>query len=194
MHDVWDLRTVDDMKYQGSVLLDNYLGNQDMPQRPFFLGGIPGRKPSGHILWINGMFAVAVDGGKAIIQHLGIVIVQNLDDIPERTDQQHLIQMGCLTAAMVPVPMTAFPQRVVIGGGVPILPPIAVATVGAEDLIGEQGEGRTVPIRVLQPILHLHEHHFGYDAWVAVLNEVTGQFAVIDPLFVGDVIGNICFL
>ena len=29
---------------------------------------------------------VAVDGGKAILPHLGIVIIQNLDDIPERID------------------------------------------------------------------------------------------------------------
>lgn len=75
-----------------------------------------------------------------------------------------------------------------------MLPSIAVAAVGAEDLVGEQSEGRTVPIRVLQPILHLYEHRFGYDAWVAVFNEVAGQFAVIDPLFVGDMVGNICFL
>ena len=72
-----------------------------MPQRPFFLGGIPGRKPSGHILWINGMFAVAVNGGDAILQHLGIVIIQNLDDIPERADQQNFIQMRCLATTMV---------------------------------------------------------------------------------------------
>ena len=47
---------------------------------------------------------------------------------------------------------------------------------------------------MLQPILHLQEHRFGYDAWVAVLDEVAGQFTVIDPTFVGDVVDNICFL
>ena len=101
---------------------------------------------------------------------------------------------GCLAIAVVKVLAIAFPHRVIIGGGMPILPPIAVAAVGAEDLVGKQGERRTVPIRMLQPILHLQEHRFGYDAWVAVFNEIAGQLAVIDPLFVGDMIGNICFL
>ena len=87
MHDVWNLRTVDGMKHQGAVWFNNYFGYQDMPQRTFFLGGIPGGEPGWHILRGNGIFAVAVDGGKAIIQHLGIVIVQNLDDISERIDQ-----------------------------------------------------------------------------------------------------------
>ena len=32
LHDVWNLRTVDDMKYQGAVWLDNYLGDQNMPK------------------------------------------------------------------------------------------------------------------------------------------------------------------
>ena len=137
---------------------------------------------------------MAVDGGKAVLQYLGIVIVQNLDDTPEGADQQHLIKMGCLAITMMPMSMTAFPHWVVVGGGVPILPPIAVATVGTEDLIGEQCEGRTVPIRMLQPILYLQKYRLGYDAGVAVFDEVAGQFAVIDPLLVGDVIGNICFL
>ena len=83
---------------------------------------------------------MAVDGGKAIIQHLGIVIVQDLDDIPECTNQQYLIQMGCLATSMMPVPVTAFPHRIIIGGGMPVLSPIAVATVSADDLIGKQGE------------------------------------------------------
>ena len=75
------------MKYQGAVRLDYYLGDQNMPQRPFFLGGIPTGKPGRHILLGNGIFAVAVDSGKAILQHLGIVIVQDLNDIPECTNQ-----------------------------------------------------------------------------------------------------------
>ena len=45
LHDVWDLCAVDDMKYQGAVWLDNYLGDQDMPQGSFFLGWIPGWRP-----------------------------------------------------------------------------------------------------------------------------------------------------
>lgn len=117
---------------------------------------------------------MAADSGQAVFQYLGIVVVQNLDDIPEYTNQQNLVQMWCLATSMMPVPMTAFPHRVVIGGGVSILPSIAVAAVGAVDLIGEQCEGRTVPVRMLQPILYLHEHRFGYDAWVAVLNEIAG--------------------
>ena len=27
LHDVWNLRTVDDMKYQGTIWLDNYFGD-----------------------------------------------------------------------------------------------------------------------------------------------------------------------
>ena len=81
--------------------------------------------------------------------------------------------MGCLATATIPVLMAAFPHRVVVGGGMPILSPIAVAAVGAEDLIGEQGEGRTVPIRMLQPILYLQKYRLGYDAGVAVFDEVT---------------------
>ena len=72
-----------------------------------------------------------------------------MDDISECADQQHLIQMGCLATTARPVLMAASPHRVVVGCGVPILPPVAVAAVGAEDLVGEQGEGRTVPIRML---------------------------------------------
>ena len=41
LHDVWNLRTVDDMKYQSAVGLYNYLGDQDMPQGSFLLGWIP---------------------------------------------------------------------------------------------------------------------------------------------------------
>lgn len=181
------------MEHQGAVGVDNHLGDQDMPQRPFFLGGIPCGKPGWHILRGNGVLAVAVDGGKAILQNLGIVIVQNLDDIPERADQQHLIQMGCLAIAVVQMLVVAFPYWVVIGGGVPVLPSISAATVGAADLIGEQGEGRTVPVRVSQSILHLYEHRFGNNARVSVLDKVTGQFSVIDPFFVGDMVGDICF-
>ena len=194
LHDVWNLRTVDDMKYQGTVWLDNDLWDQNMPQGAFFLGGIPSREPGRYILLGYGIFAVAVDSAQAILQDLGIVVIQNLDDIPERADQQHLIQMGRLTAAMVPVPMTAFPHRVVIGGGVPILPPIAVAAVSADDLVGKQGEGRTVPIRMLQPILYFQEYRLGHDAWVAILNEVAGQFAVVDPFLMSDVVSDICLL
>ena len=40
-------------------------------------------------------------------------------------------------------------------------------------------------------MLHLQEHRFGYDAWMAVLDEVAGQLAVIDPLLMGDVVGDI---
>ena len=101
------------------------------------MGGVSGREPRGNVLIGNRLLAVAVGGGKAIPDYLRIVIVQNLDDIPEYTDQQHFIQMGCLATAMMPVPMSAFPNWVVVGGGVPILPPIAVAAVGAADLIGE---------------------------------------------------------
>ena len=45
---------------------------------------------------------MAADGGQAVLQHLGVVIVQNLNDIAECADQQHLIQMGCLATAMIP--------------------------------------------------------------------------------------------
>ena len=76
----------------------------------------------------------------------------------------------------------------------PILPPIAMAAVSTEYLIGKQGEGRTVPFRMLQPILYLHEYHFGHDTWVAVLNKIAGQFAVIDPLLMGDVVSDIRLL
>ena len=82
--------------------------------------------------------------------------------------------MGRLTATVMQILMIAFLHRIVIGSGMPILPPIAVAAVGAEDLIGEQGEGRTVPIRMLQPILYLQKYRLGYDAGVAVFDEVTG--------------------
>ena len=47
---------------------------------------------------------------------------------------------------------------------------------------------------MLQPILHLHKHRFGYDTWVAVFDKVAGQFAVVDPFLMGDVIDDICFL
>ena len=80
---------------------------------------------------------MAADRGQAVLQHLGIVIIQNLDDIPERADQQHLIQMGCLATTMVQMLMVAFPHRVVVGCGVPILPPIAVTAVTTEDLVGK---------------------------------------------------------
>ena len=80
---------------------------------------------------------MAADRGQTVLQHLGVVIVQDLDDIPEGTDQQHLIQMGCLATAAIPVLMAAFPHRGVIGGGVSILLPIAVATIGADNLICE---------------------------------------------------------
>ena len=140
MHDVWDLRTVDDMKYQGAIWLDNYLGDQDMPQGSFFLGWIPGWRPWWHIICCDGILAVAADRGQTVLQHLGIVIVQNLDDIPERADQQNFIQMGCMASTMMPMPMTAFPHRIIIGGGMPVLSPIAVATVSTDDLIGKQGE------------------------------------------------------
>ena len=50
LHDVWDLRTVDDMKYQSSVWLDNHLWNQNVPQRSFLLGWIPGWKPGWYII------------------------------------------------------------------------------------------------------------------------------------------------
>lgn len=87
MHDVWDLCTVNDMKQQGAIRIDNYLWDQNMPQRTFLLGRIPGGEPGWHVLWGNGMLAVAIDRTEAVLQHLGIVIVQNLDDIPERADQ-----------------------------------------------------------------------------------------------------------
>ena len=83
---------------------------------------------------------MAADRGKAILQYLGIVVIQNLDDIPEGADQQNFIQMGCMAITMMPMPMTAFPHRIIIGGGMPVLSPIAVATVSADDLIGKQGE------------------------------------------------------
>ena len=137
LHDIWNLRAVDDMKYQGTALLDNYFWNQNMPQRPFFLGGISCGKPGWHILFSKGMLAVAVDGGNTILQHLGIVVIQNLDDIPERADQQHFIHMGCLAIAVVKVPVITFPHRIVICGGMPIQPSVSAATVGAADLVGE---------------------------------------------------------
>ena len=125
------------MKYQGAVRLDYYLRDQNMPQRPFFLGGIPSGEPGRYILLGNGIFAIVADRGQAVLQHLGIVIIQNLDNIPERADQQHLIQMGRLTAAVVPVPVATFPHRVIVGGGMPILPTVTVSAVGTEDLVGE---------------------------------------------------------
>ena len=69
LHDVWNLRTVDDMKHQSAIGLYNYFWNQDMPQRPFFLGGIPSGEPGRYILLGNGIFAVVVNGGDAILQH-----------------------------------------------------------------------------------------------------------------------------
>ena len=80
---------------------------------------------------------MAVGGGEAILNYLWIVIVQNLDNIPERTDQQHLIQVGCPAAAMMSVSMATFPNRIVIGGGMPIQPPISAATIGTVDLVSE---------------------------------------------------------
>ena len=76
----------------------------------------------------------------------------------------------------------------------PVLSPIGVAIVSADDLIGKQGEGRTVPIRMPQPILDFRENCFGYNAWMAILNKVAGQFTVIDPLLMGDVVNDICLL
>ena len=137
---------------------------------------------------------MSLDGGKTILQHMGIVIIQNLDDISERADQQHLIQMRCLTTAAMQVLVIAFPYWIIIGGGMPILPSISATTVGAVDLVGEQGEGRIVPIRMLQPILDFRENCFGYNAWMAILNEVAGQFTVIDPLLMGDVVSDIRLL
>ena len=131
-------------------------------------------KPGRYVLRGNEVLAVAVNGGDAILQHLGIVIVQNLYNISECADQQYLIQMGCLATAVMAVPMATLPYRIIVGGGMPILPPIAVATVSAEDLISKQGEGRTVPIRMLQPILDFRENHFGYNARMAVLDEIAG--------------------
>lgn len=73
----------------------------------------------------------------------------------------------------------------------PILASISAATVSAADLVGEQGEGRTVPIRMLQPILYFYKHRFGYDAWVAVFDEIAGQFAVMDPPLMGNMVGDV---
>ena len=117
---------------------------------------------------------MAVNGGKTVLNDLRVVIVKNLNDIPERSKQQHLIQMGCLTVATMQVFVVAFPHRIIIGGRMPILPSVCAATVGAADLVGEQGKGGTVPIRMPQPILYFRKYCFGDDAWVTVFDEVAG--------------------
>ena len=137
---------------------------------------------------------MAVDGSKAIPDHFRIIIVQNLNDVPECANQQYLIQMGCPAIAVMEMLAIAFPYRIVIGGGMPILLSVCAAAVGAEDLVGKQGEGRTVPIRMLQPILYLQKYRLGYDAWVAVLDKVAGQFSVVNTLLMSDVVSNICLL
>ena len=44
---------------------------------------------------------------------------------------------GRLAIAVVKVLAIAFPHRVIIGGGMPILPHIGAATISAADLAGE---------------------------------------------------------
>ena len=84
---------------------------------------------------------MAVDRTEAVLQHLRVVIVQNLDDIPECTNQQHLIQMGCPATAVMTVSMATLPHRIIVGGGVP------VTSAGNRGIEGafEGGSGHSFP-------------------------------------------------